>query len=293
MTRISNKAKIEKLKSVASNEGLPKDLRDKAAAEITKLETPKPKGLKSLLKDEPKNTGVPTGEEMLRKLKINNEKLKKKTKMKKPISNKNLVDVIFLVHGKGEDKDVYAFFYNEKESGDGTALLYGSYSELGQHSGSSLEYAKESRLATPEEYSSLKKELESPPYGYDLVIAKSKDVLNKNKSISAMDKAKEKSKSRKKPAAKKATNRKFRIFIYTKEAKPRSSGGSNLTFNIWENIDNHPVSMGEAKANSASYKGDSSTVMNFLASEGKISSEHNGYYSHRDIEKQGFEIISL
>ncbi len=170
MTRISNKAKIEKLKSVASNQGLPKELRDKATAEIIKLETPKPKGLKSLLKDEPKNTGVPTGEEMLDKLKSKNLKLKTKMKKVYPIGTKVVVstgenpsDGVITDKNQKGDKSIHGHYWAKNKS------------YLVKFDNGTTQYI---------------------PSGYI--------ELKKTELKSAFDKAKEKSKSRKSKAIKKS-----------------------------------------------------------------------------------------
>lgn len=70
--------------------------------------------------------------------------------------------VEFLLHE--ENKDLFAYFPNQKN----TAVTNVAYSHIGQHSGCSPSYAKESRKATPEEYRDLQKELES--IGYNLEI---------------------------------------------------------------------------------------------------------------------------
>lgn len=85
--------------------------------------------------------------------------------------------VQFLVHElppteTGEvntNKDLFAFFPDENYNYN----LYGNdskvcYAHFGQHSSCHIAYAKESRPATEEEYSDLKKELES--IGYELEI---------------------------------------------------------------------------------------------------------------------------
>ncbi len=157
-------SKIEKLKKLLKSPGLSKGVRESTESQIEKLTS----GLK---------------------------KNKPKPKIKAEVT-----DVVFLIDGEGEDQDLFAFFYNEPEnnkSGDDKSFM--AYSHVGQHSAASLGYAKESRLATPKEYKDLKKELESPPYGYNLVVAKSKSVLNKEEPMkkSALETAKEKAKTRK------------------------------------------------------------------------------------------------
>lgn len=74
--------------------------------------------------------------------------------------------VIFLVNENyGEFPDIFAFFPEENELDDCRL----SYSHIGQHSSCCFEYAKESRLATKEEYKNLYNELTNL-VGYDLEI---------------------------------------------------------------------------------------------------------------------------
>ncbi len=156
-------SKIEKLKKLLKSPGLSKGVRESTESQIEKLEA----GLK---------------------------------KKAKPKIKAEVTDVIFIITDREDNpEDLFALFYNEKESNG----KYSGYSEIGQHQPISLEYAKEGRLATPAEYKNLKKELESPPYGYNLVVAKSKSVLEKNKNMSvakpksALETAKEKAKAKK------------------------------------------------------------------------------------------------
>lgn len=75
--------------------------------------------------------------------------------------------VQFLIHGKGKDKDLFAYF-----PGLTVGTMYNtSYSHIGQHAACSPIYARESREATKKEYSCLLTELIS--IGYDL------EILNK------------------------------------------------------------------------------------------------------------------
>jgi len=81
--------------------------------------------------------------------------------------DKNITEVQFLMNEKNED--LFAFF--QKESFKGTHekdVLRMSYSHIGQHSDCHIDYAKESRKATEEEYKELKQELES--LGYNLKV---------------------------------------------------------------------------------------------------------------------------
>ena len=56
-------------------------------------------------------------------------------------------------------------------------------------------------------------------------------------------------------------------YIYKKESGPtkRSSGGRTLTFSIYRIKNNKPKYLGEVRRESASYKGDSTTVAEFIA----------------------------
>lgn len=79
------------------------------------------------------------------------------------------IDVIFLVNEDDyENKDTYAFFPNELYT-IGNDDLKTSYSHIGQHSSCHIDYAKESRLATVEEYTPLKEELESIGYVLNII----------------------------------------------------------------------------------------------------------------------------
>ncbi len=85
------------------------------------------------------------------------------------MEKQNIV-VQFLYHQKNDE--VFAFFPNEWES----PVLRMSYSHIGQHSQCHLAYAKESILATENQYADLKKELEEL-VGYNLLfIQESKRV---------------------------------------------------------------------------------------------------------------------
>jgi hypothetical protein len=48
----------------------------------------------------------------------------------------------------------------------------GCFAHVGQHSGCSRDWYRTTRAATPAEYVSLQKELESAPYGYRLKVYK-------------------------------------------------------------------------------------------------------------------------
>jgi len=91
-------------------------------------------------------------------------------KQQKTVVDENsepLTKVIFLVNEKNpEDPDLFAYFPEENFDSGGKNKT--AYSHVGQHSSASPEYAKESRLATPEEYNELKGELEG--LGYNLEV---------------------------------------------------------------------------------------------------------------------------
>lgn len=85
-------------------------------------------------------------------------------------------DVIFLIEKDEHQIDlkgsVFAYFPNEADFD-----CFGnkpSYAHVGQHSACSVGYAGECNLATPEQYSSLKSELES--IGYDLNVIAIKGI---------------------------------------------------------------------------------------------------------------------
>ena len=74
--------------------------------------------------------------------------------------------VIFLIEQE-KPENVLAFFPEDKYSAltDG---VFACYSRIGQHSGCHIDYAKECKLATPEQHNDLAIELVS--IGYDLEI---------------------------------------------------------------------------------------------------------------------------
>jgi len=103
------------------------------------------------------------------------EKMKKTdstgTKIVKPTVDENDVTktkVLFLVNEKDpKNPDLFAYF--PEENYDNRGNLKVGYSHVGQHGGVDPRYAKESRLATPEEYQNLKTELESIGYNFDVL----------------------------------------------------------------------------------------------------------------------------
>jgi hypothetical protein len=79
--------------------------------------------------------------------------------------DKNKTQVVFLINET--NNDLFAFFPKEEYLSHPSDLKT-SYVHIGQHSACSIEYAKESRLATKEEYKDLKEELESIGYNLEL-----------------------------------------------------------------------------------------------------------------------------
>lgn len=85
--------------------------------------------------------------------------------------DKEITKVVFLMDKAedGIDSTPFALFpedyYNE------SSLSFTCYSHVGQHSACHLSYARECKLATPEQYNDLKMELEG--IGYNLNVLKS------------------------------------------------------------------------------------------------------------------------
>lgn len=84
--------------------------------------------------------------------------------------------VVFLIHK--ENNELFAYFPYEKYHSYKSKIRT-CYAHIGQHSACSPEYAKESRLATEQEYKDLRNELES--IGYNLEIL---DGLKRKNAIS-------------------------------------------------------------------------------------------------------------
>lgn len=78
--------------------------------------------------------------------------------------------VLFRVHRspKTHGDEVTAVFPCEPY--DTAGHLMSCYAHVGQHSGCDLGWYQQTRPALPEEYASLKRELESAPYGYRLKV---------------------------------------------------------------------------------------------------------------------------
>lgn len=83
--------------------------------------------------------------------------------------DKEITKVVFLMDKPDEEPpyDVYAFFPEEMYTNNSHSTFM-SYAHLGQHSACNIQYAKACKLATPEQYNDLKRELEG--IGYNLEI---------------------------------------------------------------------------------------------------------------------------
>lgn len=75
-----------------------------------------------------------------------------------------------VVFRKFRDGDVIALF--PQEPGNMNPSTCGSYMHIGQHGTADAGLSDRTRLAKPEEYAPLKRELESAPYGYRLKLRK-------------------------------------------------------------------------------------------------------------------------
>lgn len=80
-------------------------------------------------------------------------------------------------------------------------------------------------------------------------------------------------------------------YIYTRTDGKSTMGSRKLHFKIWKLVKNTPVFICECTANSGSYKGDDSRVMNELASIGEIPKKYKWYYS--DYANKKFKLINL
>ena len=83
--------------------------------------------------------------------------------------DKHKTQVVFLFNER--EKDLFAFFLNE-DYNDISSLTKVCYSHVGQHSACVMDYAKESRQATKDEYKDLKGELEGLGYNLELTTLK-------------------------------------------------------------------------------------------------------------------------
>lgn len=83
------------------------------------------------------------------------------------MKNELKIDVVFLLE-RDEPHDVFAYFPHETADPNGNKLCY---AHVGQHSACSEEYAQECQLATEEQYSDLKHELDSRGYNLNVLDA--------------------------------------------------------------------------------------------------------------------------
>jgi len=88
---------------------------------------------------------------------------KPQPKITRPAIDSHKTQVQFLYNKKNED--LFAYFPNEIHNGQ----MNTAYSHVGQHSGCSVEYANESKQATPEQYKDLKAELTSIGYNLEII----------------------------------------------------------------------------------------------------------------------------
>jgi hypothetical protein len=109
------------------------------------------------------------GEEKMKKTDSTGTKLvEPKVKSEVDETSEPLTKVLFLVNEKDpKNPDLFAYFPEENYDNKGNLKV--GYSHVGQHGGVDPRYAKESRLATPEEYQNLKTELESIGYNFDVL----------------------------------------------------------------------------------------------------------------------------
>jgi hypothetical protein len=85
--------------------------------------------------------------------------------------DKEITPVVFRAERSGPFKgDVTAVF--PTDAADINGYQMGCYAHVGQHSACSRQWYWTTRAATPAEYASLKRELESAPYGYRLKVYK-------------------------------------------------------------------------------------------------------------------------
>ena len=82
--------------------------------------------------------------------------------------DKHKTKVEFLVNTHEGQEELFAFFPEEKYNQDPN--LFNSYSHIGQHSACHIDYANESRDATPEERAELQKELEQIGYNLEILV---------------------------------------------------------------------------------------------------------------------------
>lgn len=75
-----------------------------------------------------------------------------------------------VVFRKWKDGQVIALFPDDETNRLSHGECCGSYMHIGQHSEASTALIKALRPASPDEYASLKAELEGEPYGYRLAV---------------------------------------------------------------------------------------------------------------------------
>ncbi len=80
-----------------------------------------------------------------------------------------MLEVTKVIFRKDKTGEVTAVF-PEVPASHTTLDSYSCYSHLGQHSSCCYEWYRQTKPATPEEYASLKQELESAPYWYNLEV---------------------------------------------------------------------------------------------------------------------------
>jgi hypothetical protein len=71
---------------------------------------------------------------------------------------------------KWSDGQVIAFFFEDETAKLSRGYCCGSYQHIGQHSEANLELMERLKSASPEEYASLKAELEGEPFNYRLEV---------------------------------------------------------------------------------------------------------------------------
>jgi len=85
------------------------------------------------------------------------------------------------------------------------------------------------------------------------------------------------------------------VFVYytAKVGKPLLNGGHYVTLSIHKLVNNHPVSIGNTKYNSTSFRGEDNEVMNFLIDAGEIGIENRDTnYISWNVDNP-FEIIKI
>lgn len=82
-----------------------------------------------------------------------------------------------------------------------------------------------------------------------------------------------------------------KVFLFTQKSYTNSRMcGHKVTAQVYEVIKNIPKHVGEVQWNTASFKGETSAIMNFLAKEGKLPKKFEGGYYKSDMK---FSIIEL